>query len=312
MDVSSALPGDLPEAGAAPAAPAAPGSPDEIARFVTEAVIHAPSVSDTAPWWFSTTESDISVRSDLERKLAVADPDGRELTISCGAAVFTARVALRYLGLLPKVSVLPEPGVPNLIASIGWETERRQPGDHERELFDQVPKRRAHRGGFDTERLSAGLISRFADEAAREHVKLAVMAADDHRAAVLAVMTAADSALRLDPARASEGATWAPPGVTEQGEAPGSGGPASLGGSAGLAGIVAVLTTAADQKADWVGAGQALQRVLLMAGSHGVAVAVSGRALEFAQLRDFIRSELTGGEFPQLVLRFGMMRHPVP
>jgi hypothetical protein len=292
MDVPSAPPGDLPPAAA---------SPDEVARFVAEAALHAPSVRNSAPWWFSTEDSAICVRADLERKLAVADPAGRELIISCGAAVFTARIALRYLGLLPKVSVLPEADVPDLIARIGWDAERRPPGDYERGLFGEIPKWHARRGGFDTDRLPVGLMSRFVEEAARENVKLAVMAADDHRAAVLAVMTAADSALKLDQARASEGATWVPPGDTDRGEAPGS--PAS-------AGIVTVLTTAADQKADWVSAGQALQRVLLVAGSHGAAVAVSGRALGFVQLREFIRSELTGGDFPQLVLRFGMMRHP--
>jgi hypothetical protein len=291
MNVSSAPPGDLSQAA---------DSPDEIARFVAEAAVHAPSVSGTAPWWFSATDTEMCVRADVERKLPVADPSARELTISCGAAVFTARVAMRYLGLLPDASLLPEAEVPNLVARIGWSADRKPPGDFERGLFAQIPLRRDHRGGFDTERLPAGMMSRLSEEASREHVSLRIMAAGDTRTALLAVMAAADSAFRLDGARASEGATWGTPGGQEYGVEPRT------------AGIVAVLTTQSDEKLDWVRAGQALQRVLLVAGSQGIEVAISARALEFAQLRDFIASELAGGEVPQLLLRFGLMRHGSP
>jgi hypothetical protein len=44
----------------------------------------------------------IAVYADASRRIRVADPDGREMMISCGAAVFTLRVALRYLGWLPR------------------------------------------------------------------------------------------------------------------------------------------------------------------------------------------------------------------
>ncbi|HET9894497.1 MAG TPA: hypothetical protein VFQ44_06140 [Streptosporangiaceae bacterium] len=278
----------------------AAASPDEIAKFVAEAAANAPSVSSTAPWWFSTTDTEICVRADVERKLAVADPAGRELTISCGAAVFTARIAVRYLGLLPSVRVLPDADVPNLIAKISWDGERKEPGDHERALFEQIPllhRDLGGRGGFDGARLPAGLMSRLSEETARERATLRVMAADDHRAALLAVMAAADSAFRLDAALAGEGATWAVPGTPDFGLEPSS------------AGIVAVLTTAADQRADWVQAGQALQRLLLVAGGQGVEAAISARPFEFGQLREFIAVHLVGGEVPQLVLRFGMTTH---
>ncbi len=291
MNVSSAPPGGLSQAADSA------DSPDEIARFVAEAAAAAPSVSNTAPWWFSATDTDVCVRADVERKLPVADPVARELTISCGAAVFTARVAMRYLGLLPDASVLPEPGVPNLIARIGWAGARKPPGDYERALFAQIPLRRPHRGGFDTDRLPVGMMSRLSEEANREHASLRIMAADEHRATLLALMTAADSAFRLDSSRAAEGATWGAPAGQDYGVESRS------------AGIVAVLTTGSDDKADWVRSGQALQRILLVAGSQGVQVAVSARSLEFSQLRDFISAELAGGAVPQLVLRFGVLRH---
>jgi hypothetical protein len=90
------------------------------------------------------------VSADVERRLAVADPDGREMMISCGAALFTARLALRYLGYRPETRVLPDPDRPALIARISWD-ERTPASEYERQLFDQViaaphPPRRLRSG----------------------------------------------------------------------------------------------------------------------------------------------------------------------
>ena len=35
------------------------------------------------------------------------------MMISCGAALFTARLALRALGYIPETTVLPDPGQPD-------------------------------------------------------------------------------------------------------------------------------------------------------------------------------------------------------
>ena len=44
----------------------------------------------------------VDVYADRGRRLAVLDPVGRELMISVGAAVFTARVALRRRGRIDR------------------------------------------------------------------------------------------------------------------------------------------------------------------------------------------------------------------
>jgi hypothetical protein len=71
------------------------------------------------------------------------------------------------------------------------------------------------------------------------------------------------------------------------------------------AGVVGLLTTSVDQPTDWIRAGQALQRVLLLASSYGVAAALHSQPLELPLLRDFVRVHLSGRAFPQMVLRFG-------
>jgi hypothetical protein len=66
-----------------------------------------------------------------------------------------------------------------------------------------------------------------------------------------------------------------------------------------------MLTTSVDRPADWVHAGQALERVLLLASSCGVAAALHSQPLELPLLRDFMRVHLCGRAYPQMVLRFG-------
>src|SRR5215831_1819706 len=96
----------------------------ELAGYVVAAAVWAPSVHNTQPWWFSASGREISLYADAGRQLPVADPRGREMMISCGAALFTARLALRSLGYIPETCVLPDPRQPLLVARVSW---RRRP-----------------------------------------------------------------------------------------------------------------------------------------------------------------------------------------
>ncbi len=64
---------------------------EEIARYVVTQAVWAPSVHNTQPWRFTADGQQISLHADAGRGLPVADPDGREMMISCGAALFNVR-----------------------------------------------------------------------------------------------------------------------------------------------------------------------------------------------------------------------------
>src|SRR5215831_8556672 len=102
---------------------------DGIVRRLLAAAAAAPSIHNTQPWRLRVAGHDvIEVHGDPDRVLWVADPRGRALHLSCGAALFNLRLAIRAAGAKPLVWPLPDPArEPTLIASVRL-GEGRPPG----------------------------------------------------------------------------------------------------------------------------------------------------------------------------------------
>jgi hypothetical protein len=321
------------EAGVLPAAGLAvpqAGDAGGVAAFLVASAVWAPSVHNTQPWWFAVDGQEISLYADASRLLVAADPSGREMLISCGAALFTARLALRSLGWIPQARVLPDPAQPLLVARLGWR-RRAAPAPSELRLSGEVLRRRTHRGGFEPLPLAPRLLEVLQAGAARDGATLRIITGEGQRAVLAAAVQTAEQALRNDAPRVRELAAWVPPpGSPRLDGLPPSSYPAhpprtfpdfpgrdfahgrgwglppsSAAVAARAAGVVCLLATARDRPADWVNAGQALQRVLLTSAACGVAAALHSQPLELPWLREFIRAKLGSGEYPQLILRLG-------
>jgi hypothetical protein len=310
-----------------------PTTTDEIASYVVAQALWAPSVHNTQPWRFTVDgEQQLSLHADADRQLAVADPDGREMMVSCGAALFNVRLALRSLGHVPETRVLPDPGQPALVARVSWR-QRAATDEFERRLFSHVLTRRTHRGAFDPEPMPPGTLAALRAGAAREGAALRIVADEGRRAALAAAIQTAEHQLRHDGEHLRELARWTPaPGSACRDGVPATAYPArpertepyfpgrdfARGHGWGVpplssatwyraAGVAGLLTTTADRPADWVNAGQALQRILLTASTSGAAVALHSQPLELPWLREFVRTQLSGGAYPHLVLRIGLV-----
>jgi hypothetical protein len=297
-------------------------TPEEVAAHVAAAAVWAPSVHNTQPWLFSASGQEIRVYADTRRQLLVADPGGREMMISCGAALFTARLALRSLGYIPDACILPDPAQPSLVARVSWQ-RRADPTEYEQQLFRWVQQRRTHRSGFEPLPLAPELLATLQEGAQRDGALLRIITNHGSRAALGAVVETAERAMRLDSAYVQELARWAsPPDSTRTDGVPATAYPPFPGrdfahghgwGLAGFscgvtsrsAGVVCLLTTVDDRPADWVNAGQALQRVLLTSASCGVAAALHSQPLELPWLREYICTHWSDGTYPQLLLRLG-------
>ena len=75
---------------------------------------------------------------------------------------------------------------------------------------------------------------------------------------------------------------------------------------------IAVLQTHTDERADWLRAGQAMHRLLLAASTAGFQASFLNQPLEVPRLREELRRALGLPGHPQLVLRLGRPRDPLP
>jgi hypothetical protein len=306
------------------------GSTDEekMAQRLLDEAVWAPSVHNTQPWWFGTRGSTVTVHADMDRRLEVADPDGREMLISCGAALYTLRLAARHLGRHPHVQLLSDPDRPGMIADVVSGPAVQATGEEQR-MYAQIRRRRTHRGGFRPEGLPAGLLQALRTHAYEEGVMLRIVADPRARIALAALTEVAEQTHRQNPAYLAEMARWAPrpgsgrldgvhddayrharehtdPYFAERDFARGQGWGLVGDDQQDAAGVVALLTTDADERTDWLQAGQALQRVLLRAAEDGVSAAFHTQALEVPELREFIRVRHCDGAYPQMILRLGV------
>ncbi len=313
----------------------APPLPRRIpARTVTELLAkasRAPSVHNTQPWRFAVGSHAISLYADPERKLA-QDRDGREMLISCGAALFGLRLAVRGLGYLPAVTLFSERSTPWLLARVALGPEA-PATEAERRMLAALPHRHTHRGAFDPGPIPAGLLPALQHDALAEGATLALVETPG-RYGKLAGLAAEAARMQAHSAgaRAEVGRWSRPPGSPARDGVPaaafGPTGPAApgrlaqrdfdLGRHYGLlppAGpdepppaATAVLVTAGDSRLDWLRAGQALHRLLAHAATGWVSASLDTGPLEIPVIRNLIRAQLALPGTPQMLLQFGLAR----
>jgi len=300
----------------------------ELADQLIATAARAPSVHNTQPWRFRVNADSIDLYADQHRKLRV-DPVGREMLISCGAALFGLRLAIRSAGYLPVLRLLPDRRQLRLLATVELGAPR-PATPAERQLLEALPHRHTHRGPFEPEPLPAGLMAALQHDALNEGAWLFPVdrAAHYHRLADLMrsvgrrqdaspqaradirQWTRAPASSRRDgvPAHAfAASASWSPGRLRQRDFDQGRGMGLLTDGGPGPA-CTAVLLTLADGRADWLRAGEALHRVLLHAASQWVFASIYTQPLEAAVVRDMIRKELGLPGVAQLILQFGVAR----
>ena len=92
-------------------------------RKAVERASWAPSVHNTQPWHFVVRPDVLELHGDNNRQLRALDPTGRQMVISCGCALFNARVGLAADSVV-QVDRLPNPAKPELLARITLRDEQ--------------------------------------------------------------------------------------------------------------------------------------------------------------------------------------------
>ncbi len=141
------------------------------------AATSAPSLYNSQPWRFRATTTAIELWADTTRAAPVCDPDRRELLMSCGAALMNLRLAIRLLGVHPAVSLLPDPGRPELLAVVRPQG-RGVVTQIDRRLAGAMPRRHTNRRPFEPAPVPVTLLAALRQAAKVEQAWLVVPAAE--------------------------------------------------------------------------------------------------------------------------------------
>jgi nitroreductase len=92
--------------------------PVDTLHEIVEIAARAPSVHNTQPWRWRGGSHTLELYADNARQLPHTDPDARNLTLSCGAALHHAQAAAEALGWQTLVVRHPDPDHPDLLARL--------------------------------------------------------------------------------------------------------------------------------------------------------------------------------------------------
>jgi hypothetical protein len=292
---------------------------------LVSAAVAAPSIHNTQPWRFRLDPDTLTVeiRAATDRAMRHIDPVGRALHVSVGCAVLNLRIAVEHFGWEPVTRLLPRPGEPDLLATVRLGGIARPPSYAC--LYDSVWRRHTSRFPFSERPLPTPVLTELAEAAHAEGARLHHLS-PLRTGPVLHLAREAEHRNTTDSDRSQESRRWVR-------ETDGSGlgmPPEVLGpqdsseripmrdfGAHRHTGVpaarpfekrptIAVLTTAHDRRTDWLRAGQALERVLLLATAHGIRASLLHQALEWPDLRErLMPSTDARPRHAQMVIRFG-------
>ncbi|MEV2225964.1 hypothetical protein AB0E01_39755 [Nocardia vinacea] len=291
-------------------------------RMALMLACRAPSVHNTQPWRWVFDGTRLNLYSDTSRLLRSADPHGRQLVISCGAVLDHARLAFVWMGWFADVMRLPDPDVPDHLATLEFRpwpgalntTAARVRAIHRRRT-DRLPML-APEGWFD--------VFDAVRELARPHHISVDEIADSGRPRLAAATEHATALRRYDMPYQNELHWWTAHSDVQQGVPA-----AALVSDAEAARVdvgrsfppapysvrraeledrsrLIVLSTLGEAPAHWLHTGEALSEILLECTARGLATCSLTHITELATSRSVIADLIPHPDLPQVVIRIGI------
>jgi nitroreductase len=286
-----------------------------------ELAVRAPSIHNSQPWRWAIEEQTVHLYADVTRWLPATDADGRDLVVSCGAALHHLRVALAAAGVRATVQRLPDGDEEDHLAAV--ELQPGNAADTDLALASRITQRRSDRRPFGDWPVPTEFVTRLERAAVEQGAILRVIDDDWARGELVAAIREAASAQSASPDYRIELDAWTGRRAGNSGVPAAnlpsdparrvdttrefSAGDLEVGtGDEADPAVLAVLGTASDDTLSRLRAGEALSAVLLQATSLGLASCPLSQPLEIGSTRRVLQDRVLGGTLsPQLVIRLG-------
>lgn len=121
----------------------------------------------------------------------MVDPDNRELTISCGAALYYLKLAMNCDSLATLVRVLPPSDDEDLLARV-MVVGPHVPSEDEKSLFDYIPKRRTNRFPFSKQGIDPDAQAEWIGDAKSEGAWLPLVHSDREKHTIADLVSEGD------------------------------------------------------------------------------------------------------------------------
>lgn len=301
--------------------------PDEATLMrAVESAVRAPSVYNSQPWrWRIGATTGIDLFADRDRHLITIDADGRDLLLSCGAALQLLVVALAGVGWSAQVDRLPDPENSDHLARV-LPVDTTPSPDLVR-LAPSIPLRHTDRRRFAVQPVDRHMLDALVAQARGCGAELHIVTGDAARARLIATIARSASLQRQQAGYGAELARWtgrysgAADGIESSTVAAGI----DLPGDVPMrrftrgalsqpvhslehvdASVLLVLSARTRDRLGTLRAGEATGAVLLAATGLGLATTPLSQPLEIAATREWIIEHIVGpGVSPQLVIRVG-------
>ncbi|MEV6426413.1 nitroreductase family protein [Nocardia sp. NPDC051463] len=292
----------------------------ETLRSALALASRAPSVHNTQPWLWRYGDESVHLYADESRWLRHTDPDGRDLVLSCGAALHHLRVAVRALGWEARIHRLPHPAEPEHLAAVEFRSATSTPEDVQ--LARAIDMRRSDRRRYTSWEVPAAHVEAIIAAGVANGVLVRDVDSEPARTQLLRAFEQASWEHVHDFSYSAEIAEWSGKHATSQGV------PARNAvlfaadptvrpfSSPGLSQAVVrdvdaadrmmLLSTSSDDRMSQLRAGEAASAVLLTATTLGLATCPLSEPMELTATRNRIRTKvLDDSGYPQIIVRVG-------
>lgn len=306
------------------------GNLEEQMVFLLRFAVLAPSTYNTQPWLFRVTVDGVDVFADYTRRLPVADPGGRELLMSIGAAVMNLRVAAAHFGFCCDVTYNHSGASEEPLASvrITYRDIRSAGADVLGGLFGAITRRHTNRHPFLLSRIPTAVLDRVSGLAAGTDI-LAVTCTDgDRNSRIAEVVSQGDKRLMADAGYRRNLSSW----LHANGSSHIDGMPAQAFGVDGRLAAIApwaagvldlgkiraahdrnlcleapglIALCSEDSVPHVVAVGELLEHMLLVLTAEGLHHSYFNLPIQVPELRTELQHILEAAAPPQLLLRIG-------